>query len=304
LGFGISNQAHLVLLSTINGIDVGFNDKEADVAVATGRRVDAGRFEGQPWNQADDYARVDVNVGRNERWLSILAGTVLSAYGLKRRSTAGSAAALAGAALLHRGATGHCNVYEALGVNRAYGHATERGTGRIADRDSNTRQKLGGRRGIHVEESVTINRPIAEVYRFWRNFENLPQFMQHLESVSVREEGISHWVAKGPGMNVEWDARIINEIDNRLIAWQSLDGSMVATAGSVNFDETPRGTQVRVRLQYSPPAGKLGAAVAWLFGEEPNLQVRDDLRRFKALLEAGEIPTSEGQPSGRRGWTP
>ena len=271
--------------------------------VETGRRVDPGRLEGQPWNQSeDDYAHIDVNVGRTERWLSMLAGSALAAYGLKRRATVGGTAAIAGAALLYRGATGHCNVYQALGVNRAHAHATERGTGRIADRDSDTRQRLGGRRGIHVEESVTINRPIAEVYRFWRNFENLPQFMQHLESVATREEGISHWTAKGPGgVKVEWDARVINEIDNKLIAWQSLEGSTIATAGSVNFDEAPSGTRVRVHLQYSPPGGKLGAAVAWLFGEEPNVQVRDDLRRFKALLEAGEIPTTEGQTSGRTG---
>jgi uncharacterized membrane protein len=243
-----------------------------------------------------------VNVGRTERWLSMLAGGALAAYALKRRSSPGSAAALAGAALLYRGATGHCNVYDALGINRAHDRATERGTGMIADRGSDTRQKLGGRRGIHVEDAVTINRPLAEVYRFWRNFENLPKFMQHLEAVAVREGGISHWVARGPGgMQVEWDARIINEVDNKVIGWQSLEGSTIATAGSVHFDETPRGTRVRVHLQYSPPAGKLGAAVARLLGEEPTIQVREDLRRFKSLLEAGEIPTTGGQPSGRQG---
>ena len=104
--------------------------------------------------------------------------------------------------------------------------------------------------------------------------------------MATREAGISHWVAKGPaGVPVEWDARIINEIENRLIGWQSLEGSTVATAGSVHFDETPRGTQVRVHFQYDPPAGKVGAAVARLFGEEPNLQVREDLRRLKEILE-------------------
>ena len=104
----------------------------------------------------------------------------------------------------------------------------------------------------------------------------------------------------GPaGIPVEWDARIITDVDNKVIGWQSLEGSTVATAGSVNFDESDRGTVVRVRLQYNPPAGKLGAAVAWLSGEEPGLQIHDDLRRFKALLETGEIPTTEGQPSGR-----
>ena len=163
-----------------------------------------------------------------------------------------------------------------------------------------TRQRLGGARGIHVEESVTINLPIGEVYRFWRNFENLPKFMKHLESVAVREEGLTHWVAKGPaGMRVEWDARIINEIDNRLVAWQSIEVSTIATAGSVNFDETGHGTRVRVHFQYSPPGGRLGAAVASILGEEPRLQVRADMRRFKQLLETGEIPTIEGQTSGR-----
>lgn len=242
-----------------------------------------------------------VNVGRVERWLSMIAGGALAAYALKRRETPGGAAALAGAALLYRGATGHCDVYQALGVNHMPSRSRGEGTGFIADRGSDTRQKLGGSRGIHVEESVSINRPVAELYRFWRNFENLPTFMRHLESVSQRDEGISHWVAMGPaGMRVEWDARIINDIQNKLIAWQSLTGSTIATAGSVNFDEDAHGTRVTVHLQYNPPGGKLGAAVAKLFGEEPNQTVREDLRRFKQVIEAGEIPTTVGQPSGRR----
>jgi uncharacterized membrane protein len=259
--------------------------KEANVALAGERRVDAGRIQGQPWSHGD-YEEVEMNVGSTERWLSMVIGGALAAYGLRRRSSGGGTAALAGAVLMYRGATGHCNIYEALGINRADGRATERGTGMIADRYSDTRHKLGGDRGIHVEESVVINRPVAEVYRFWRNFENLPKFMQHLESVAMREEGISHWVAKGPGgMNVEWDARIINEVDNKVIGWQSLEGSMISTAGSVHFDETGPGTRVRVHLQYSPPGGKLGAAIARLLGEDPSAQVREDLRRFKSLLE-------------------
>jgi uncharacterized membrane protein len=243
--------------------------------------------------------RARVNVGRIERWLSAVAGGALAAYGLRRRERTGGAAAIAGAALLYRGATGHCNVYNALGIDRARGEG--KGTGVIADFGSDTRQQLGGMRGIHVEAAVTINKPLAEVYRFWRNFENLPTFMQHLESVSMREAGISHWVAKGPaGMKAEWDARIINEIENKVIGWQSLEGSTISTAGSVNFDEDTHGTRVTVHLQYNPPGGKLGAAVARMFGEEPNQTVREDLRRFKRLLETGEIPTIEGQSSGRR----
>ena len=189
----------------------------------------------------------------------------------------------------------------AYAIKRGFGHRSNgKGTGIIADRGSDTRQQLGGPRGIHVEHSVTINRPVAEVYRFWRNFENLPKFMQHLEHVTMRDGGVSHWVARGPGgMKVEWDARIINEIENKVIGWQSLEGSQISTAGAVNFDDTDRGTIVHVHLQYNPPGGKLGAAVAWLTGEEPNVQVREDLRRFKALMETGEIATTAGQSSGR-----
>lgn len=161
-----------------------------------------------------------------------------------------------------------------------------------------TRRRLGGSRGIHVEESISVHRPLSQVFRFWRNFENLPQFMQHLESVVELDTGITRWVAKGPaGLTAEWDARIINEIDDRLIAWQSIGGSMIATAGSVNFTETADGTCVRVKLQYSPPAGRVGAAVAWLFGEEPQLQIHEDLCRLKELLETGAITTVDGQPS-------
>lgn len=271
------------------------------MAIATEQTTDPTSGINQPfgWQESEDI-NSQVNVGRIERWMSLIAGGALAAYAIKRRTTGSGTAALAGAALLYRGATGHCHVYQALGISHADGHAFERGTGVVADRGSDTRRRLGGRRGIHVEEAVTINRPTAEVYRFWRNFENLPRFMRHLESVAMREEGVSHWVATGPaGTRVEWDARIINDVENKVIGWQSLDGSTVATAGSVNFDETDHGTVVRVHLQYNPPAGRLGSTIAWLLGEEPGLQIREDLRRFKALLETGEIPTTEGQSSGR-----
>ncbi len=233
-----------------------------------------------------EFTEEGVNVGQTERWLSFVVGGALVAYALKRRDVPGGVAALTAAAMFARGSTGQCALYRAVGINTANGH----GTGAIADRDSNTRHKLGGARGVLVEEEVVIDRPINEVYRFWRNFENLPRFLNHLESVAEREDGISHWVAKGPaGITAEWDARIINEIDNKIIAWQSLKGSTIATAGSVNFRSTDCGTQVRVRLQYNPPGGKLGAALAWMFGEEPTLQVKDDLHRLKTLLETGAI---------------
>jgi uncharacterized membrane protein len=146
---------------------------------------------------------------------------------------------------------------------------------------------------VHVRESIRLEVPLAEVFRFWRRLENLPRFMTHLERVTESSGGKSHWVAVGPGgLAVKWDAEIINEVENKLMAWQSLPGSDVVTAGSVNFASARAGrsTEVSVHLQYAPPAGKAGALIASLFGREPSQTIREDLRRFKQLLEAGEIP--------------
>jgi len=135
----------------------------------------------------------------------------------------------------------------------------------------------------------------VEVYRFWRNFENLPRFMDHLEAVTVIDENRSHWVAKGPaGTRVEWDAVIHNEMDDELIAWRSLPGSEINNAGSVHFTPTTdgMGTEVRVVLSYEPPAGKLGVAFAKLLGEEPSKQVADDLRRLKQVMDSGDVGTA------------
>jgi uncharacterized membrane protein len=167
-------------------------------------------------------------------------------------------------------------------------------------RPQDTREALAGPRGIHVKESVTIARPARELYDFWRSIENLPRFMSHLESVTDLGDGRSHWVAKAPlGSRVEWDAEVINEVPDRVIGWRSLPGSTVTSAGSVTFEELPgRGTRVRVHLQYDPPAGKIGGAVARLFGKSPAQEIREDLQTFKSLLEAGEVPTTAGQPRG------
>jgi uncharacterized membrane protein len=241
-----------------------------------------------PGDAEDMRVRSGRNISDVERWLSVAAGTGLALYGLSRRRTAGWAMTALAGMLLQRGATGHCHTYEALGINTA-------GTG------DDTRRALGGPGGAHVEESVTINRPIEELYRFWRNLENLPHFMQHLESVERLTDTLSRWRAKGPGgKRIEWNAEIINEVPNQVIGWRSIEGSDVVSAGSVNFDEAGpgRGTRVRVRLQYSPPGGKVGAAVARLLGRDAATEIREDLRRFKQLVETGEVPTTDGQPRG------
>jgi uncharacterized membrane protein len=157
---------------------------------------------------------------------------------------------------------------------------------------------------VRVEKSIAVNREPQECYAMWRNFENLPRFMRHLESVRLTGGNRSHWVAKAPaGMRVEWDAEVSHDEPNALIAWRSREGSDVENAGAVRFLPAPsgRGTVVSVKMQYKPPAGEIGAAIARIFGEEPEQQVREDLRRFRQVMETGEVPTTEGQPAGRRG---
>jgi len=156
--------------------------------------------------------------------------------------------------------------------------------------------------GQRAESSVTINRVPADLYRFWRDFQNLPRFMLQLKSVHVDTARHSHWVAQGPaGITVEWDAEIIDDQPDALIAWRSLAGADVDQTGSVRFEAAPggRGTFVRVCMAYDPPGGALGAVVATLFGEDPGQHLREGLRRFKQLMEAGETATTAGQPSAR-----
>jgi uncharacterized membrane protein len=230
-----------------------------------------------------------VNISDKERWFSTIAGGGLAIYGLSRGGWEGLLLGIASGGLIYRGVTGYCSVYEALDFNTAG--------------DRRTRAGVKHGEGIKFERTVTINRPAEELYRFWRNFENLPRFMRHLESVRVIDDRRSHWVARAPAeMMVEWDAEIINEKENELIAWRSLDDAQIPNAGSVRFEKAPNGsgTKVKVALKYDPPGGQVGALIAKLFGEEPEQQVEEDLRRFKQIMEAGEIPTVEGQPSGRR----
>ena len=227
-----------------------------------------------------------INVGGNERLLSALGGSLLAYYGLRRFSIAGLATAAVGGGLLYRGVSGHCPAYDTLGKSTA-------GEGASPEQYFE--------RGIHVVATFTVNKPAEELYRFWRNFENLPKFMTHVQSVSAADDKRSHWVVDGPaGKSIHWDAEVINDEPNRLIAWRSLGGADVDNAGSVNFTQLPhdRGTEVKVVLDYIPPAGKVGATLAWFFGKSGQQQVREDLRHFKEMMEAGEIPTTEGQPVG------
>jgi uncharacterized membrane protein len=155
---------------------------------------------------------------------------------------------------------------------------------------------------LDVRQAITVNRPPDEAYRFWHDFPNLPRFMEHLESVEVAGGGRSRWKARGPaGTKAEWEAEVTEDRPGEVIAWRSVEGSAVDTSGAVRFAPAPggRGTEVRVVLRYSPPAGVLGKAVARLFGESPQQQVRSDLRRFKQVLETGQVLESEATIRGR-----
>jgi uncharacterized membrane protein len=234
-----------------------------------------------------DGAATGVSLAQIERVSGVAAAAALMLYGIGRRNIAGIGLAAAAVPLLYFGAFGHWPAAPSRFTSK------EEGT-------NDTRARLAGDRGVIVHEAVRLERPIAEVYQFWRTLENLPRFMAHLAKVTESDDRRSHWVARGPaGVLVEWDAEIINEVENQVIGWQSLPGGDVTVAGSVNFDTVRGGesTQVTVRMQYAPPAGRVGSFVSMLAGREPSQTVREDLRRLKQILEAGELAQAPGAGS-------
>jgi uncharacterized membrane protein len=156
---------------------------------------------------------------------------------------------------------------------------------------------------MELTATTTVNKPASEVYRFWRSFENLPTFMAHVDDVRTNTDGSSHWSVSAPfGRTVEWDATTTEDVPDRRISWRSTKKADVANEGSVEFVPAPgdRGTEVHVHISYDMPGGRLGKAAAKYFGEDPNQQLDDDLRRFKQVLETGEVVRSEGAPGGKR----
>lgn len=283
-------------------------------AYATGRYTDPEKAHGQHGATAHDGAEehASKNVNGIERLLSVAAGGALAAYGLKRRDWGGLAAGLVGGFLVERGVSGHCALYDAAGLTSAAdeGHRFAAPHSASSHRDERLTRQHGGsatvdaKKAKRVTQTFTIyGRTPGELYDYWRRLENLPRILQHLERVTEQDNRRSHWVAKAPaGQTVEWDAEIINDVPGQVIAWRSLPGASVPNAGAVTFREAPagRGTEIKVNLEYEPPLGKLGVAVARLLGEEPTVQVREDLRRYKALMETGELPVSENPGQGPR----
>jgi uncharacterized membrane protein len=235
------------------------------------------------YTTAFDRSNIDSESTREiKHWSAVTASAVLVVYAATRPTLSGVSLALAATPLVYRGITGEWPAF----MEPLVGNGDE------------SRTALTGDRGVHVREAIRLEKPVAEVYAFWRRFENLPRFMEHLESVQSNN-GQSHWIAAGPaGVRVEWDAEIVNEVENKVIGWRSLPGADVVTAGSVNFDAVRggRSTQVSVHLQYAAAGGRVGSFVASLFGREPSQTIREDLRRLKQVLEAGEIART--RPSG------
>lgn len=221
-----------------------------------------------------------INVGDTERRLSIVSGLGLLVAGLRMGGFKGVITVLLAADMIIRGTTGHCWIYRLLGINTAIGSQS----GGVA---------VPHQQGIRAEGTIVIQRPVDEVYDFWRNFENLPQFMNNLASVEVYDETHSKWTAKGPaGINVSWDAEVITEKVDEVIGWRSKEGASVPNAGAVNFRATPdgRGTLVIVKMEYAPPGGAVGELVANILGQDPQKQIESDLRRLKEVLEMDTQP--------------
>lgn len=230
-----------------------------------------------------------VNTSQGERLFSMMGGAGFIGAGLVRRGWLGVGLAAIGADLVFRGASGHSLLYRLTGKNRA-----------VVSQSAAVSVPHGA--GVRVERTVTINRPPEEVYAFWRDFSNLPVFMENVESVTIHDETHSHWAVKGPaGVTLEWEAAIVSDEPHARIAWRTLANADVDHAGTVHFRPAPgdRGTEVHVVLEYVPIAGAVGSLVAKLFRREPDQQIASDLHHLKQILEAGEIATVDGQPSGR-----
>jgi uncharacterized membrane protein len=237
------------------------------------------------------------NVGPAERQTSLAAGGILAMLGLARRDWVGLGIAALGGAMLHRGATGKCYLYQALDMNTAVGNEPELATqfgGRILRQNDFSR-------GLRVAQAFTVSKSKQECYDFWHQLENLPRIMSHIEEVRRLDDRRTHWVAKAPrlaGGKYEWDAETVEDVPGERISWRSLPGADIDNAGTVRFEESPRGTIVRAEISYVPPGGKLGNLIVTMLGQSPDRVLREDLRNFKRMMEIGEPLTILGQSAG------
>jgi uncharacterized membrane protein len=229
-----------------------------------------------------------INVGDAERWASAIGGSLLMAHGLRRGTFGGLALAMLGGALVYRGYTGHCQAYGALNIDTSGKHR--------ADDEEHVHK------GVLVKHTTTINRTPLEIYEFVKDPANHHRYMEHVESVKAEDDGTFAWAIEGPmGSTWRFRSKHINEDPGHLVAWKTLPGGDIESAGAIRLEPSwdGRGTEVTMEINFEPPAGVVGLALGKLFGHDPDAQVRGNLRRLKNILEAGEVPTSEGRPSGR-----
>ncbi|HVT10931.1 MAG TPA: SRPBCC family protein [Fimbriimonadaceae bacterium] len=217
------------------------------------------------------HTRTPIDAGDVEHLAALVTGGLLFATGVRKGGFAGFLFKAGGLALLYRGQQGYRRLYSALGV-------------RLDSRPTGI-----GKQNIRVESEIVVRRPREELYRIWRNFENLPVFMDHVIKVVELNDYESRWVARAPaGMVITWDAIIINDVEDEMIAWETLEGSGVDHAGSVHFSDEPDGaTRIRVVFRYDPPTDLFGAFIGRVFGSDPQRQIDRELRRFKRIMEVG-----------------
>lgn len=221
-----------------------------------------------------------VNVGKSERVLSAAGGALLSVLAMRRPAPSSLALLFSGAYLIYRGVSGNCYINSFL------------------SRD--TSSKLGT--SVDILKTVTIHKPVEEIYAFWRQLENLPRFMKHLVQVQQLSDKKSHWEANLPlgNTNIKWDAIIVEEEPNQKISWRSVPGASIDNSGEVRFRKAPgnKGTEVQIALTYRPPLGEIGEGISKLLNQVFAQMIKEDIRRFKQLMETGEVATSNAQPTG------
>lgn len=231
-----------------------------------------------------------INVGQSERLISVISGGLLAFYGLKRGHWSGIITALLGGELLRRGLTGHCYLYQLLDIS-------------TFEESPSTIMPLPHNEGFQVKRAITIEKPVEDLYRLWRDVEVAPRYMRHIRAVHPTGERTSHWIGELPGgTRIEWDSEITEDVPNRLIVWQITGKALTGTAGQIVFTPVPhrKAAEVRLTMDFPLAVGAFGTSIGMLFAHGPEQEVRENLRRFKEFAETGEIATTEGQPTGAR----
>jgi uncharacterized membrane protein len=251
--------------------------------------------EFQNTHKQGDQNVVTRNIGQTERWLSGIVGGAFAAYGVSRRDWLGSGIAVLGSALFYRGASGHSFLYQAMNISTAEKQPN------FAPGIPKTVSSIPGKRGTRVQRLMTVNRSAEDLFNYWYDIEKAPLYMDYVQSVLRTGERTSHWITQGPGnKTVEWNSELLEVVPNKSISWHVHGKPTTANAGKVSFDPASDGlgTIVTLELDFLQFQGAFGTGIGMIVGHIPEKQALETLRHFKELMEAGEIPTIKGQPTG------